>query len=68
MTQQFLDHNAMKRAPHPAYSPGLALSDFYFFGYITQLLAGQEFPDEEALRRAIEAILGGIEKLTLEKV
>jgi hypothetical protein len=24
MTQQFLEHNAIERAPHPAYSPGLA--------------------------------------------
>jgi hypothetical protein len=26
MTQQFLEQNAMKRAPHPAYSPDLAPS------------------------------------------
>lgn len=68
VTQQFLEHNAMKRAPHPAYSPDLAPSDFYLFGYVKQLLAGQEFPDGEALVGAINAILEGIEKVTLQRV
>jgi histone-lysine N-methyltransferase SETMAR len=58
----------MKRAPHPAYSPDLAPSDFYLFGYVKQLLAGQEFPDGEALVGAINAILEGIEKVTLQRV
>jgi hypothetical protein len=43
----------MKRAPHPTYSPDLGPSNFYLFGYVKQLLAGQEFPDGEALLRAI---------------
>jgi hypothetical protein len=68
MTQQFLEQNAMKRAPHPAYSPYLAPSDFYLFGYVKCLLAGQEFPDGEALLRGMNAIFGGIEKVTLENV
>jgi hypothetical protein len=68
MTQRFLEQNAMKRAPHPAYSPDLAPSDFHLFGYIKQLFAGQEFSDGEALLGAINAILGGIEKVSLERV
>jgi hypothetical protein len=28
MTQQFLDQNAMNRAPHPAYLPNFAPSNF----------------------------------------
>jgi hypothetical protein len=58
----------MKRAPHPAYSPDLAPSDFYLFGYVKQLLAGQEFPDGEAFVGAINASLEGIEKVTLQRV
>jgi hypothetical protein len=58
----------MKRAPHPAYSPVLALLDFCLFGYVKKLLAGQEFSDGEAVRGAISAILGGIEKVTSEGV
>jgi hypothetical protein len=68
MTQQFLEQDAMKRAPHPAYPPNLAPSDFSLFGYVKQLLAGQEFFDGEALLGAISTILGGIEKVTLESV
>jgi hypothetical protein len=68
MTQQFLEQNAMKRAPHPAYSPNLAPSDFYLFACVKQLLAVQEFPDGEALLAAINAILRGIEKVILERV
>jgi hypothetical protein len=45
MTEEFLEHNAIKRAPHPAYSPDLAPSDFSLFDYVKQLLAGQEFLD-----------------------
>jgi histone-lysine N-methyltransferase SETMAR len=29
MTSQFMEQNSMQRAPHPAYSPDLAPSDFY---------------------------------------
>jgi hypothetical protein len=68
MMQEFLEHNAMKRALHPAYSPDCAPSDFYLFGYVKQLLAGQEFPDGEALAGAVNAILVGIGKVTLERV
>jgi hypothetical protein len=32
MTEQFLEENAMKRTPHPAYSADLAASDFDLFG------------------------------------
>jgi histone-lysine N-methyltransferase SETMAR len=32
LTEQFQEHNSMKRGPHPAYSPDLAPSDFYLFG------------------------------------
>jgi histone-lysine N-methyltransferase SETMAR len=56
LTQQFQDHNSMKRAPHPAYSPDLAPSDFNLFGYLKQVLAGQEFPDGEALLGAVNEI------------
>jgi histone-lysine N-methyltransferase SETMAR len=58
MTQRFLEQNAMKRASHPAYSPDLTPSDFHRFGYVKQLLAGQEFSDGEVLHGAISAIWG----------
>jgi hypothetical protein len=62
MTDQFLEHDAMKRALHPASSPELAQLDFYLFGYVRQLSAGQEFPDGEALLGAINPIWGVLKK------
>jgi hypothetical protein len=38
------------------------------FGYVNHLLAGQEFSDAETLLGAINAILRGIERVTLENV
>jgi hypothetical protein len=54
----------MKRAPHPPYSPDLALCDFYLFGYIKHLLAGREFADRVEFQEAVMAILDDIEKVT----
>jgi hypothetical protein len=54
----------MQRAPHPAYSPDLALSDFCLFGYVKQLLSECQFADQESLLQAFSDILVGIEKVT----
>jgi histone-lysine N-methyltransferase SETMAR len=45
MALQFMEQNLTQRAPHPAYSPDLAPSDFYLFGYVKQLLSGCQFAD-----------------------
>jgi hypothetical protein len=37
--------NSLKRAPHPPYSPDLALSDFDLFGYVKHQLQGHEFTE-----------------------
>jgi hypothetical protein len=68
MTQQFLEQSVLERVLHPADSPDLAPLDFCLFADVAQLLAGQECPDGEALLRAINAILAGIETITLERV
>jgi hypothetical protein len=68
MVQQFLEHNAMKRAAHPAYSSDLAPSDFFLSGDVKQLLAGRQFPDGEALVGAINEILAVLENARLERV
>jgi hypothetical protein len=31
---EYIDHNLLKRAPHPPYSPDLAPFDFHLFGYV----------------------------------
>jgi histone-lysine N-methyltransferase SETMAR len=56
MTSQFMEQNSMQRAPHPAYSPHLAPSDFYLFGYAKQLLSGCQFADQDSLLQAVSDI------------
>jgi hypothetical protein len=58
----------MRSAPHPPYSPDLAPSDFYLFGYIKRCLAGLSFEDANQLLAAVESIFEGIEKVTLHVV
>jgi hypothetical protein len=63
-----MEQNSMQRAPHQAYSPDLAPSDFYPFGDVKQLLSRCQFADQDSLLQAISDILVGIEKVTLESV
>jgi hypothetical protein len=60
--------DAMVRADHPPYSPGLAPSDFDLFGDMKGLLRGESFQTEERLLSAIEGILRSLEKSTFMKV
>jgi hypothetical protein len=65
-----MQQNAMRRAPNPnsPYSSDLALSDFYLFDYIKQLLLGCELVDRDSLLQGVRDILEGIEKATMEGV
>jgi hypothetical protein len=58
----------MKSAPHPPYSPDLAPSDFYLFGYVKRCFVGVPFEDGDQLLAAVEGVLEGIEKVTLQAV
>jgi hypothetical protein len=57
-----MQQNAMKRVPHPQYSRDLALSDFYLFNYIKQLLLGCEFTDRDSLLQGVRDILRVLKK------
>jgi hypothetical protein len=50
-SQQFKEENGMARAPHPSslYSPDLAPSDFYLFGYMKHCPRGQSFEADDEL-------------------
>lgn len=48
------------RAPHPPYSPDLAPSDFYLFGYIKNRLKGKRFKSRDDLKEEIFEILRSI--------
>jgi hypothetical protein len=49
----YMNHNSLKRAPHPPYSPDLAPSDFYQFGYVKHQLQGHEFTEGAEIISAI---------------
>jgi hypothetical protein len=53
---------------HPPYSPDIAPSDFHLFGYVKRCLAGLSFEDADQLLAAVEGVLEGIEKVTLQAV
>jgi hypothetical protein len=58
----------MKSAPHLPYSSDLAASDFYLFGYVKRCLAGLLFENADLLLAAVEDVLEGVEKVTLQAV
>jgi histone-lysine N-methyltransferase SETMAR len=65
---QFLKQNRMKKALHPLYSPDLAPSDFYLFGYMKRCLAGFSFENPDGLLHGIQGFLAGVQKVTLQAV
>jgi hypothetical protein len=44
-----MGHNWLVRAPHAAFSPDLAPSDFYLFGRVKTWLVGSAFDEEDQL-------------------
>jgi hypothetical protein len=59
--------NQLTRAPHPAFSPNLAPSDFCVFDKLKMALIGAAFDDNELLQSAME-VLNGISREELEVV
>jgi hypothetical protein len=47
LSTQYFTENRMKSAPHPPYSPDLAPSDFYLFGYVKRCLTDLLFEDAD---------------------
>jgi hypothetical protein len=66
-TQSFKE-NRMKSEQYPPYSPDIVPSDFYFFGYVKRCFVGFSFEDADQLFAAVEGVLEGIEKVTLQAV
>jgi hypothetical protein len=65
---EYMNHNSLKRAPHSPYSPNLAPSDFYRFGYFRHQLQGHEFTEGAELVSAISEILKQIPPDTMVDV
>jgi hypothetical protein len=67
LSTQYFNDNRMKSGPHPP-SPDLAPSDFYLFGSVKRCLAGLSLEEADQLLAAVEGVLEGIEKVTLQAV
>jgi hypothetical protein len=65
---QYYRENQIKSAPYPPYSPDLPPSDFSLFGNVKRCLAGISFEDADQLPAAVEGVLKGIKKVTLQAV
>ena len=65
---EYMDSHGMDRAPQPPYSPDIAPSDFYLFGYVKGLLAGRTFQSADELLSAVTEILNEISEKTLLRV
>jgi len=48
-----MDISVFKREPHPSYSPDLAPSDFFLFGYLKGKFNDHSFETQEQLYEAI---------------
>jgi histone-lysine N-methyltransferase SETMAR len=62
VSTDFIARNRMKQVPHPPYSPDLALSDVFLFGYVKRKLMGYhaESPSELLIRiRVISSEIPG---------
>jgi hypothetical protein len=60
-----MEEHGLRTAPHPSYSPHLAPSDFFLFGYVKRALQGSEFQTVEELLAAVVGILDAIPTETL---
>ena len=60
VSQKFYEPLGFKRAPHPPYSPDLAPSDYFLFGYAKNELRGEVFESIDDLQARIEEIFMSI--------
>lgn len=67
-SQEKIANIGFLRAPHPSYSPDVAPSDFYLFGYVKNRLEGQEFRSPDELLDAVIEIIEQIPKETIIRV
>jgi hypothetical protein len=64
----FCEENGLWFPAHPSYSPDLAPSDFFLFGYVRERLKGMVFPSCKELLDAIGEVVTRIESETLTAV
>jgi hypothetical protein len=65
MSRDYIGFNRLKQEPHPPYSPDLAPSDFFHFGYVKGKLMGYRTETPSELPVRIRVILAEIPRETL---
>ena len=65
LVDSFLEEIGLARMCHPPYSPDLAPSDFFLFGYLKTKLQGMHFTSDEELFQVACGILRAIPVTTL---
>ena len=63
-----LNELGVKRLEHPPYSPDLAPSDFFLFGYLKRQLEGILFQTEEEVLDKVKSVLHSIDKSVFRSV
>jgi transposase len=64
----FCEVNGLRLSPPPLYSPDLAPSDLFLFGYVKERLKRMAFPSYEQLLDSIDEVVPGIDSETLTAV
>ena len=49
IVDEFIEASHLRKAPHPEYSPDVAPSDFFLFGYVKHKLEGKHYTSEDEL-------------------
>ena len=65
LTRAEIDELGLSVLPHPPYSPDLAPSDFFLFGYLKEKLKGKHFPGGVGLLEGINEEISKIPKTTM---
>ena len=68
LVDDVLEGNGLARLPHPPYSPDLAPSDFFLFGYLKMRLEGRDFNSDEELFMEASKVLQAIPNTVLRDV
>jgi hypothetical protein len=68
MSRDYIGLNRIKQASHPPYSPDLASSDLFFFGYVRGKLMEYRAETPSELLVCIRVILAEIPRETLNAV
>jgi hypothetical protein len=68
VSTDYISRHGMKRLPHPPYSPDLAPSDFFLFGYVKKKLMGKRAESESELLVGIRVMLAEIRRDVLNAV